>query len=124
MSSSDRAALGLFPLVTCRLLLSAPVCNVSNKDEPLTAVVFLFLSFFFILSLLSMDSLESSVSQAAKCIGEQEQGNLELMSFLQEEQRTANMTDCAIYNRIMLRFRILCGQIHTFQTLGPVRKWL
>lgn len=56
----------------------ALMCNVSNRDKPLPP-------FFFLKSLLRMASLESSVSQAAKCIGEQEQeqDNLELMSSLQ-----------------------------------------
>lgn len=44
-----------------------------------------------------MASLESSVSQAAKCIGEQEQeqGNLQLMSSLQEQ---AGMIHNWLYN--------------------------
>lgn len=68
------------------------VCCVSSRDQPLP-----------FLSGLRKASLEPSVSQAAKCIGEEEQGNLELMSVLQEETEgwDATQTDCTIWNCIL-----------------------
>lgn len=84
----ERAALArFFPLVAHVAQYAASVCHVSSRDQPLP-----------FLSGLRKASLEPSVSQAAKCIGEEEQGNLELMSILQEETEgwDATQTDCRV----------------------------
>lgn len=66
-----------FQSLPVNVLLRAHSINVQCEQQR-QAFAFFFSFFFLNLSF----ALQSSVSQAAKCIGERDQGNLELMSFL------------------------------------------